>query len=518
MSQKMLFNHNSYKNDGLVPRKSGLLLDILCCQTDDYIIEIKHKIEKFSKYKKPGTKTALTPVQYVYRTLTNVEVFKSIISQLTKTETNFLAFLCDQKEEVSWKEVKSAGFTKKVVLELRLFGLVFVFPDRENPEYIILPAEYRYLLFSNNREEESVLYALRTLGVEKVKQTTDYLNERFNGNFDPSLSKASNVAFLYNFLMTRGKEIEKVLTVKQKEIILFVLQHGNKIELEILLDRFTTFDIHAGEASINTVFKKIFHRFQARQHGKKYTELQELFHMGVLVFTNPEYSNNVFIPKEIFPVLAREYLAKTEAKKKKIMAQMLSDGPGHMKCKSIDSLLYMLTKNIIVFLVFSYTRPTQKGLVPKTAIKKCAKILRVDHIEQVDCLLIFLLLKDYVTSKGKRCFVPTQKGEKFLYGNLSSMDFWKEIENFFLISIDWNELYKSPNRVLDYHTIPLNCDFKRLLYRRMRDIPHRWLKAAKFREMLYEDYDFTKILNVYDSLEHIQDGHYPAMLKSEFND
>ncbi|MFV1976308.1 MAG: helicase-associated domain-containing protein, partial [Candidatus Scalindua sp.] len=455
---------------------------------------------------------------YVYRTLTNVEVFKSIISSLTKAEKHFLTFLCGRKGEVDWKEVKSAGFTKKILQELHLFGLVFVFPDLKNPKQVILPVEYRYLFFSNNREKESVLYAFRTLGTEKVKQITDYLNERFKGNFDPSLSKASNVGFLYNFLMTKGEEIKKTLTTKQKEIIEFVLQRGNEVELEILLDQFTTFNIHAWETSIKTIFKNSFHRFQARQHGKKYTELQELFHMGVLIFTNPEYSNNVFIPKEIFPVMAREYLVKTEAKKQKVMAEMLSGIPGHMKCKSIDSLLYMLTKNIINFLVLSYIRPTQKGLIPKTAIKKCARILRVDHVEQIDCLSIFLLLKDYVTSKGKKCFVPTQKGEKFLSGNLSVMDFWKEIEDFFLITTDWNELYKSPNRVLDYYAIPINCDFKGLLYRCMKGISHQWLKAEKFREMLYAGYDFTKISNIYDNLEHIQDEHYPTLLKSEFND
>ncbi len=513
----MRFNHNSDKGFGPAPNQNGLLLDILCSQSDDYIDRIKNNIEKFSKYKKSGRKNALTHVQYVYRTLTNVEVFKSISSNLTKAENHFLTFLCNNKKNVSWKEVKNAGFTEELVNGLCLFGLVFVFPDLEKPETVILPDEYRYLLFPNRGDKESVLYALRTLGVEKVQQITDFLNERFNCNFDVSLSKASNMGFLYNFLVSRGDEIESALTAKQKEIILFLLQQGNEVELEVLLDRFTDHNVHALNASIDTIFNKRFYRFQARQLGNKYTELQKLFHMGVLVFTN-QFSNNVLISKEIFPILAREYLAKTEAKRQKIMAETISDIQDSMNRKSTDSLLQMLARNIVTFLVFSYIKPTQKGLIPKTAIKKCARILGVDHIEQIDCLLVFLLLKEYITNWGKEYFILTQKGDELLSGNLPVMDFWREIEDFFLISTDWNELYKTSNRVIDYYAIPLNCEFKKLLYRCMKEMPHQWLKVDKFREILYTDYDFTKIRNVYDNLDYIQNEHYLIQPESKFND
>ncbi|GAX62637.1 VanRG2 [Candidatus Scalindua japonica] len=514
MCQKMLFNHNSDKG-----YDSGLLMDILSVQSDDYIIRIKNNIKRFSQYKNPGTKNTLTNVQYVYRTLTNVEVFKSISADLTKAEKHFLSFLCGKtKKEVSWEEIKSAGFTEKLVKGLCLFGLVFIIWDLEKPKKVILPYEYRYLLFSNNRDKESVLYVLRTMGVEKVKQITDYLNENFNGKFDVSLSKASNMAFLYNFLISRGEEIKSTLTAKQKEIILFVLQRGNEVELEVLLDQFTNYNVHAWDTSINTIFNNHFYHFQARQQGDKYTELQKLFHMGALVFKNHQYSNNVLIPKEIFPLLAREYLAKAEAAKQKIMAEMISDIPNSMNGKSTDSLLQMLTRNIVIFLVFSHVKPTQKSLIPKAAIKKCARILGINHIEQIDCISIFLLLKEYITNRGRKCFVLTQKGKNLLFGKLSVMDFRKEIENFFLISTDWNELYKSPNRVLDYYAIPLNCDFKGLLYRCMKDMPHQWLKTDKFRELLYADYNFTKIDNIHDSLDHIQEEHYLIQSKSDYND
>lgn len=99
MSQQLRFNHNSDKGFGPAPNQSGLLLDILCSQSDDYIARIKNNIEKFSKYMKSDRKYALTHVQYVYRTLTNVEVFKSISSNLTKAENHFLTFLCNNKKK-----------------------------------------------------------------------------------------------------------------------------------------------------------------------------------------------------------------------------------------------------------------------------------------------------------------------------------------------------------------------------------------------------------------------------------
>jgi hypothetical protein len=297
-----------------------------------------------------------------------------------------------------------------------------------------------------------------------------------------------------------------------------VLKHGNDVELQDLLRVFPIPGDYDGMALINNIFKNYFHSFPPHREKIKYSDLQELFHMGVLMFTNPYNSNKVLIPKEIFPVLAREYLVKIETSKQKILAEIASDVPKGRKGKSMDPLLRMLIRNIITYIVYSYIKPTQKGLLPKTAIKKCAKVLKVDNVEHIDCLSIFILLKEYVTSKGEKCFVLTQKGEKFLTEDLSAMEFWRETENFFLITTDWNELYKAQNRVIDYYTSSLNCDFKALLYKCLKDLPHQWLRASKFMEILYVDYGFTKIRAAYDKLEHSQEEYYPRQLKSEYND
>lgn len=518
MGQKMLFNHNDYKSIGPVPKESELLLDILYSQTDDFIILIENNIEGFSRYKKPGTKKTLTPVQYVYRTLTNAEAFTSLFSTFSKAEKDVLAFLHDRGGKVCWDEVEHTKFTKELFTKLQSFGLVFVFPNFESPKYVVLPIEYRYLIFSNNGDKGSMLFVLRNLGTDKVKQIIFYINKKFDGNFDQSLSKAPNVAFLYKFLTTRGEEIKEALTAKQKEIISFVLKHGNEVEMQDVLSISPIPGEQGWGVSIDTVFKYYRHYYQSRQKETKYTELQELFYMGVLMFANPYKSNKVLIPKEIFPVLAREYLVKIETSKQKILAGIVSDMPKGKKGKSMDSLLRMLTRNIITYIVYSYIKPTQKGLLPKTAIRKCAKILKIDNVEHIDCLSIFILLKDYVTSKGKEYFVLTQKGEKFLTEDLSAMEFWRETENFFLITTDWNELYKAQNRVIDYYTSSLNCDFKVLLYKCLKDLPHQWLRASKFMEILYVDYGFTKIRATYVKLEHSKEEYYPRQLKSEYKD
>lgn len=78
----------------------------------------------------------------------------------------------------------------------------------------------------------------------------------------------------------------------------------------------------------------------------------------------------------------------------KILVGIVSDVPTDKKGKSMDSLLRMLTRNIITYIVYSYTKPTQKGLLPKTAIKKCAKVLKIDNVEHIDCLSIFILSKE----------------------------------------------------------------------------------------------------------------------------
>ncbi|MFQ5787744.1 MAG: hypothetical protein ACE5H1_07150, partial [Thermodesulfobacteriota bacterium] len=518
IGQKMLFNHNNYKGISPAPKESELLLDILYSQPDDFIIQVKKQIERFSRYKKPGTKRTLTHVQYVYRTLTNVEAFTSLFSTFSKAEKDILAFLHDRGGKVYWNEIKNAQFTKELFTILQSFGIVFVFPYYKNSEYVVLPIEYRYLIFSNYSDKGSMLFVLRNLGTDKVKQIILYINKRFGSDFDQSLSKPPNVAFLYKFLMTRGEEIKEALTTKQKEIISFVLQNGNDVEFNDLLSISPIPGEQSLRVSIDTIFKYHRHYYQSRQKETKYTELQELFYMGALMFTNPYNSNKVLIPKEIFPVLAREYLVKIETSKQKILAEIVSDVPEGKKCKSMDSLLRMLTGNIITYIVYSYIKPTQKGLLPKTAIKKCAKVLKTDNVEHIDCLSIFILLKGYVTSKGNKCFVLTQKGEKFLSEDFSALDFWKEIENFFLKITDWNELYKAPNRVIEYYTSSLNCDFKVLLYKCLKDLPHQWLRASKFIEILYVDYGFTKIRAAYDMLEHSQEEYYPRQLKSEYND
>ena len=518
MEQKMLFNYNNYKGINPVPKESELLLDIIYNQSEDYLIQIKKNIESFSRYKKPGTKRTLTHVQYVYRTLTNAEAFTSLFSTFSKAEKDILAFLHDCGGKVCWNEIERTRFTKERVQDLQSFGLLFVFPDYENPEYVVLPVEYRYLIFSKNQDKDSMLFVLRNLGTEKVKQITSYVSMKFNYNFDSSLSKAPNVAFLYNFLTNMGEGIKGALTTKQKEVISFVFQHGNEVELQDLLNISPIPGEYSMAVSINNIYKNYFHRYPSHRKETKYSDLQELFHMGVLMFTNPYNSNKVLIPKEIFPVLAREYLVKIEAAKQKVLAEMLSDVPKDKKGKSMDSLLRILARNIVIFIVYSYIKPTQKGLLPKAAIKKCAKVLKADNVEHIDCLSIFILLKGYVTSEGKKCFVLTQKGEKFLSEDLSALDFWREIEDFFLVTTDWNELYKDQNRVIDYYTSSLNCDFKVLLYKCLKDLPHQWLKTSKFMEILYVDYGFKKIKAIYDKLEHNQEEYYPRQLKSGCND
>lgn len=517
MGQKMIFNYNNYKGIGPVPKESELLLDIIYNQSEDYLIRIKKNIEGFLRYKKPDTKKTLTPVQYVYRTLTNAEAFTSLFSTFTKAEKDVLAFLHDRGGKVCWDEVEHTKFTKELFTKLQSFGLVFVFPDFESPKYVVLPIEYRYLFFSNNGDKGSMMFVLRNLGTDKVKQIIFYINKKFGSNFDKSLSKAPNVAFLYKFLTTRGEEIKEALTTKQKEIISFVLQHGNDVDLNDLLSISPIPGEQSLRVSIDTIFKYHRHYYQSRQKEIKYTELQELFYMGALMFANPYNSNKVLIPNEIFPVLAREYLVKIETSKQKILAEIVSDVPKDKKGKSMDSLLHILARNIITYVVYSYIKPTQKGLLPRTAIKKCAKVLKIDNVEHIDCLSIFILLKEYVTSKGKEYFVLTQKGEKFLTEDLSAMEFWRETENFFLITTDWNELYKAQNRVIDYYTSSLNCDLKVLLYKCLKDLPHQWLQASKFMEILYVDFGFTKIRAAYDKLENSQEEYYPRQLKSDYN-
>ena len=518
MGQKMLFNHNNYKGISPVPKESELLLDILYSQPDDFIIQVKKRLEGFSRYKKPGTKRTLTHVQYVYRTLTNVEAFTSLFSTFSRAEKDILAFLHDRGGKVCWDEIERTRFTKKRVQDLQSFGLIFLFPDYENPEYVVLPIEYRYLLFSSNDDKDSMLFVLRNLGTDRVKQIISYINKKFGSNFDQSLSKAPNVAFLYNFLTTRGEVIKGTLTSKQKDIISFVLKYGNDVELQDILSISPMPGEKGWRVSIDTIFKYHRHYYQSRQKETKYTELQKLFYMGALMFTNPYNSNKVLIPKEIFPVLAREYLVKIETLKQKILTEIASDVPKDKQGKSMDSLLSMLTRNIVTYIVYSYIKPTQKGLLPKTAIKKYAKVLKADNVEHIDCLSIFILSKGYITSSGKKYFVLTQKGEKFLTEDLSALDFWREIEDFFLITTDWNELYKAQNRVIDYYTHSLNCDYKVLLYKCLKDLPHQWLKASKFMEILYVDYGFTKIRAIYDKIEHNQEEYYPRQLKSENND
>lgn len=518
MGQKMLFNHNNYKSIGPAPKESELLLDIIYNQSEDYLIRIKKNIEGFSRYKKPGTKKTLTHVQYVYRTLTNAEAFTSLFSTFSKAEKDVLAFLHDHGGKVCWDEVEHTRFTKELFTKLQSFGLVFVFPNFESPKYVVLPIEYRYLIFSNNGDKGSMLFVLRNLGTDKVKQIIFYINKKFGSNFDQSLSNVPNVAFLYNFLTTSGEVIKETLTTKQKEIISFVLQHGNDVDLNDLLSISPIPGEQSLRVSIDTIFKYHRHYYQSRQKEIKYTELQELFYMGALMFTNPYNSNKVLIPKEIFPVLAREYLVKIETSKQKIFAEIVSDVPKDKKGKSMDSLLYLLVKNIITFFLFSYTKPTQKRLLPKTAIKKCAKVLKINNVDNVDCLSIFILTEGYITSSGKKCFVLTEKGEKFFTDNMPDMDFRRAIEDFFLGTTDWNELYKAQNRVIDYYANSFNCDFKGLLYKCLKGLPHQWLKASKFMEILCVDYGFTKIRATYDEIGDAHNVYSSGQQQSEYND
>lgn len=495
---------------------SELLYNILNRISEDTLTEISENLSVYSKYKPPMSRQSLTITQYVYRTLAAFDTFSSIYLHLPKEKKDLISNIIERGGKVDWSAFRDT-INIRFLRELQSYGLVFILPDGINPEYVVLPIEFRFhlVLPHHEQDQEGLFLAFKYLGGENIKKIAFYINEIFKCNHNADLSKASHAAFIYDFFTTRGPDIKKKLTQKHKEIILYIVENGNKVDLDDIMQKYPMQDGKGHTIYPGEIYQS-YKPFVSKHKEKiKHAEVRELFLMGVLMIRNPDWDTKVFIPSEIFPTVASEYLENLVKKKQDLLSETVSTSPPG-KTSISDHSIYSLAKKILMFLVYSYVKSTKKGGISKSSIKKCAKALNTDNAEHIDCLSMFILLNGYATNSRDSYFILADKGNNLLMDKMPHGNFWKGIGDFFLTTIDWNEMYLAPNRLTNTSSDSLNRNIKMLIYKCLVELPHQWLKTVKLKELLYSDYEFTKIRTYYDKEINITDGRYSGYQKPEY--
>jgi len=318
--------------------------------------------------------------------LVSENLFRRSYKDLPKRLRRMVNYVFRHDGEVSFEELqRRRGATERDLEALQNKGLLFCLPSLENPQKVVMPHEFFFLIDLPDTDPTSLITGLKRYQSNEIKKIAAHLGVDYN---QPKAACASNIYF---HLLQNAESIANSLSPREKEIIRFVAQWDGVVSIWKLTRKYPlssegSYYLYANFSTATLLGMDAWGR-------RDPTPVQKLFLRGLLIPIAPSswgLVREVAIPKEIFPVVAKEYLEEKRKKTADLKRKMVLPDPG--KIISNAFLLQRDLKKIFLLTESINPRATQKELPYKTELKKASGNF---HLDPDYLLFLFIYAKEF---------------------------------------------------------------------------------------------------------------------------
>lgn len=261
----------------------------------------------------------------VYRELSNTDKIKDILYNLSKRSDviETLDHLYTNNGEIAVEENKL--FLKEhssAVEALENAGLLF----RVKGQLIILPNEYFFILASGEvlsryaTSESTLIKGLWIYLSDEIKLVLAHINKTYRQSYDTTLPKIYCASAAYKYIVSNSQKLHDNHTKTQNEILDFILNNNNRVSPEQLLrkyplnankknDHYWSYSCLSGSDIVD----------RYRRDGEEKSDIRKLFFTGFLILSTGAGGERwIAIPKELYSIASKEYLAAITQKRKNI--------------------------------------------------------------------------------------------------------------------------------------------------------------------------------------------------------
>lgn len=316
--------------------------------------------------------------------LVSKNLFQRSYKDLPKRLRRMVNYVFRHDGKVSFEELqRRRGATERDLEALQNKGLLFCLPSLENPHRVVMPHEYFFLIDLPDMDPTSLITGLRCYQSEEIKRIAAHLGVNYN---QPKATCASSIYF---HLLRNAESIANSLSPQEKEIIRFVAQWDGIVSIWKFIEKYPLSSKRSyyfyADFSTATLL--------GMDAWRDLTPAQKLFLRGLLIPITPSgwgLVREVAIPKEIFSVVAREYLEEKRGKIADLKRKMALPEPG-----KIISNAFLLQRDLKkVFLLTESINPkaTQKELPYKGELKKASGNF---HLDLDYLLFLFIYAREF---------------------------------------------------------------------------------------------------------------------------
>ncbi|MDZ7261005.1 MAG: helicase-associated domain-containing protein [candidate division KSB1 bacterium] len=405
------------------------------------------------------------------RQLIRGTTFKNSYANLSRRLRHIVDFVFRQQGEISFSELQKK--TTVTRFDLRLLtekALLFALPNQDNPEKVVIPNEYFFLVDLPDPDPRSLITGLKNYQSDEIKRIASY------HGFEENQPKAWYASRIFSRVTQNIESIITTLTPEEREILGFVSEWEGMVGIYEFKDQYpkllrsvTTFwGLTGAELLGNGSFDQI-------------TPVQKLFLLTLLIPIRQGPWNTIqyiAIPRELYPVVARDRI-EARAQRREALKQGMILSPQGKQIQSNEVTLAQDLKKILLITESLRPRTTAKGIPYTTDLKKIGQFFNGD-LRYLQFLFVYAKFLELIEPEDFH-LVTTENGP--YYVNLTPKERLLLAQKFFL-----------ENESLDLAPIEyFTQEIRRLVVEILKDFNEEFSKASCYRE--YAKY-FPQYLNL----------------------
>jgi len=450
-------------------------------------------------YTKTEKKRDLNLIRKVYRELINLNKIKDFFYRVKHSgnlmDVIFYIFLNNGEVELSDIEYKYGKDASDKLNALERNGIIF----KTDKDKVILPLEYS-LIFADdyiNRkhpvDKDTLIKGLYMYSNDEIKKVLTYINNTYGESFDTTNAKIYCNAMCYTFTIKNKQRLYDQLTQKQKEILNFVLKNDNYIKARKLVEKYPLREeeYHGGWYGYPSI-RDVLNIYNRKEFEEK-ADIKKLFFIGFLVPIGDIYHSleYVSIPREVYDIVAKEYIDEINSKRENISSKMLLSSPSNFfTCPD----LYENLRKFLVAISSTHPKINKNGTVAKKSHSLITSITGLNE-EEIEFFFVicsemgWIFIKRDEYSQANVASI-NNAARKFLKKNKNAQKLRmveKGIE-----TTAWDEFHVKKNRYKSDRS-RLNNSAKIVILSALKQYPGLWIDAELFLSYIKLDNDFKGI-------------------------